>query len=181
MRIERDQLMLIGTMVAMFGAFIAFGYMPIHGQRKQARGQIEAYRTQLGMDLAGSKELPKLEAEVVALREACSGAQRDVPTQSELASLLRALSSELDRQHATDKEVQTRAVVQGADYNVLPVSLRFSSSFRSVYAFLRQVESMPRLIRIDRMELTNKPDSGGRLNAHIELSTFFTAGEVSGS
>lgn len=181
MRVERDQLILMGVLGAAAAAFTVAVYMPVRSQQSQAREQIQAYRSQLDMDLAGSKELPKLLEQVNSLREACNGAQRDVPTQSELASLLRSLSSELEKQHATDKEVQMRPIIQGADYHVQPVSLRFTASFPAVYGFLKRLESMPRLIRIDRLELTGTPDKGGSLTARIELSTFFTDGEAAGS
>lgn len=180
MRIERDQLILLGMMAVVAAVFTVAVYLPIRSQQSQSQEQIRAYKTQLGIDLAGSKELPTLEKEVAALREACSGAQRDVPTQSELGDLIKALSGELERQQVRDRETQMRPVMQGADYSVLPVSLQFTASFRSLYSFLNQVESMTRLIRIDRLELTGTPE-GGMLNARIELSTFFTEGEATGS
>lgn len=181
MRVERDQVILVAAITAVLVGFGVLGYMPIRSGRQESKERIDVYKAQLASDLAGARQLPKLREEVAALQEALGGSQRDVPTQSELASLLRTLSSELDRQQVTDKEVQTRAIQSGADYNVLPVSLRFTGTFGAVYGFVRQIESMPRLIRIDRLELSGTPDGAGRLTARIELSTFFTAGEASGS
>jgi Tfp pilus assembly protein PilO len=181
MRIERDQLILMASMAGMAAVFCVAAYMPMRDQQKQSLAQIQACKAQLAIDLAGAGDLARLESEVQALREANSGAQRGVPTQSELKSLLLALSSELDSRQVTDKETQMRAIMHGADYNVQPVSLRFKASFPAVYGFLRRIESMPRLIRIDRLELNTTPDGGGKLNARIELSTFFTDGEAIGS
>lgn len=181
MRIERDQVLLVAAILAVMVAFGVFGYMPLRNNRQEAKERIDVYKAQLASDLAGAKQLPKLREEVEALRSALAGAQRDVPTQSELASLLRTLSSELDRQSVTDKEVQTRPIQEGTDYHVLPVSLRFTGTFGAVYGFVKQIESMPRLIRIDRLELVSAPDGAGRLTARIELSTFFTSGETNGS
>lgn len=179
MRIEKDQIIFVAVLAVIFGVCYAGLILPIRGEQAKVRTQIDAFKSQLGIDLIGSQELPRLEAQVGELRERLSQAQRGVPPRNELDNLLRSLAHQIDVRRATDHELQVRAEQHGVDYSVLPVSLKFTAPFPSVYSFLREVESMPRLIRLDRLEMTTGPE-GGPVTTRIELSTFFTDSEARG-
>lgn len=175
MSIAKDQLRVAAIIAVLIAVFIGAGYVPQRWATQRYRDQIAEAKLQLGVDLAGSKELAILAAEVDELQRQAGSTSKEVPAESELAELLRGLSGLLQVQGVGDKEVQTRPAVQGVDYSLLPVSLRFSGTFRDTYRFLSEVETMRRLIRVDRLELRQGRNTD-TLEVRVELGTFFSRG-----
>jgi Tfp pilus assembly protein PilO len=182
MRIDRDQIRVVLILAALVALFIFAAYRPSLATAQNVRADIQRQKAQLGIAQNESRDLVRLVKNVEELRASLSGAQQYIPNENELADLLRNLSQTLDAQQVTGKELQTKAVIRGADYNVMPVDLKFTGSSKAVTNFITALETMPRLIRIDKLEVTcerNRPakdteKSSDHLKIHMELSTFFS-------
>ena len=81
----------------------------------------------------------------------------------------------LDRQHVVGQELQTGNIIQGEEYGVIPITLRFKGSFPAVYGFLQGIESMRRMIRITKLDFDGDAQRVEEpLAVRIELYTFFS-------
>ncbi|MEE9212496.1 MAG: type 4a pilus biogenesis protein PilO [Phycisphaeraceae bacterium] len=178
MRIERDQVKTMLILVSLSGAFALGVYVPNKLKAANLDARIAKARYQLGFELADTRSLRRLAEDVAQLQQAVSGAQRYVPQRDELADLLRQISHQLNDQQVGEPEFQTEPIRHGPDYSVMPVSLRFTASFPEVFGFLRQIELMHRLIRIERLMIeADTGDPTRPLKVEIELSTFFSMPE----
>jgi Tfp pilus assembly protein PilO len=175
MRIERDQVKTLIVFAILLVGFSVGLWLPARAERARLQERIDSARDTLGMDLAQSKGLVKLHQVVTELRQTCNGAQQYVPQEDEMADVLRGLTESLVEMGVREQEVTTREVKHFAHYSVIPLELNFHSSFPMAYEVLRQIESRPRLIRIDNLEIQGdlqKPQQP--LEIHLELSTFFS-------
>ncbi len=173
MRIEKD-IMITALAVALCGAaFAALSWWPRSNERAALAAGIEADKRQLGVDRKGVQGLDELREHVGELREAARSANKIVPHTSDLADVLRRLNSELLAQGMSHQEIQTQAIVSGADFNVIPLSMRFQGDYPGIFEFVKNIEGMNRLTRVNRLDVSGVPTKPGEpILVRLELTTF---------
>lgn len=175
MRVERDQRVALLILLAMVGLFLALHWAPRRLKEARLNGRIAQARAQLAADAGGTAQLVSLSREVAELETQAASLRREVPRESQLASLLRHLTGELERLEVTDQEMQTQPLATGSNYSVIPVTLKFRGTFAAALTLVRNIESMPRLVRLTRVELRGEPGKPREpLRVSVELCAFFT-------
>jgi Tfp pilus assembly protein PilO len=176
MRIEPDTKATLAVLgVILVGLAGAIGW-PRFQERGELEARIEAHKKQLGVDRAGAQGFAELRHRVDELRQQALTTKKTVPPTSELADLLRTLTSDLNAQDMQKLEVQTEAIVEGPDFNVIPLSLKFEGGYDGVFGFVRSVEAMPRLTRINKLEIVSTPRQPELVSVRLELTTFSATG-----
>jgi len=159
--------------VLLVGAFIGGVWYPLRSKQQSLRNEIAALDEANRNDRTATVGLTALGKEIVELQRIVDSMDKAVPDETDLASLLRQWSTELEAQQVDNKDIQTQPIVQGAEYNLIPIDMRFRGSFMSAFRFLRYVENMNRLIRISEFEAHGKPDRPQEpLTIRIKLATF---------
>ncbi|MBI1335681.1 MAG: type 4a pilus biogenesis protein PilO [Phycisphaera sp.] len=178
MRIEKDQFKTLGVLVAMGCVFVFALWMPHHKRMEALRDRVVTAQRQMGVDRQSTAALVGLAQEVLDLKQQLGESSRFVPEGDDLADLLKQLSNDLESHNVFDREMQTRSAVNYANFSLIPVTLRFRGSFPAVYDFLDKIESMRRVVRVDRVQAEGRPGKGdGLVDAQIELSAFFSSVE----
>ncbi len=173
MRIDQDQLRTLLVIVALAAIFAGAGWLPQHNKRGAIIQRITAAQTAIASDEPQSQSLDRLHGEISLLNASLLGTQDRIPSQNEVGSLLRDLSQAMTRQGLDDQQVVAHSVHPGQEFNVVPLTLQFKGGFAGIFGLLREVEAMPRLVRLTRVELTSDPGKGGEVRASVELCTFF--------
>ncbi len=178
MRIEKDQKRTLATVGILVAAFVVGLWLPHRLQERRLHQQIKAAQKQLGFDRASSQGLGKLARDVIALREVTDQSQKYVPQETELAPLLRQLSTNLQTLDTSDQVMETETSTTGQDYSVIPVTLKFKGSFPSAFGFIKNIESMRRLVRITRLYARSDASKPGEpLTVEIQICAFSSSSE----
>ena len=173
MRIERDQITTAAVLAAMLLVCVLGGWMPNRFRAARLESRIAEARSQLGLGSSGGEDVKQLARQVRELQDAINKTQKHIPQDDELADLLRRISEQLDDQAVVEPTIRTHSVRQGTDYRVIPIELRFEGSFPSAFGFVEQLESMRRLVRIDRLEVeADRKQRHKPLAVALDLSTF---------
>ncbi|MCE9590969.1 MAG: type 4a pilus biogenesis protein PilO [Planctomycetes bacterium] len=179
MQIERDQVRTLAATGILCAAFVVAMWLPHAMKERDLRARIEKSRQAIEQDRAKTTVISDLSARVAGLKHEVDASKRYVAAESEVPSMLRDLSRELEARKVTEQEIQTQAVVECADFRVLPVSLRFKGSIESVMGFLNKIESMRQVLRVSRFELTHDAEPASTLlTARVELSAFYAPAEA---
>lgn len=175
MRIEKDIKWTALAIVLCGGAFAGLSWWPRSQERVTLAAEVESNKKQLGVDRKGVQGLDELREQVIDLRRTAQNTNRVVPDSNDLADVLRRLNSELLAQGMSNQEVQTQAIVNGSDFNVIPMSLRFEGEYPGAFEFVKNIEHMSRLTRINRLEISGEPTKPDvPVVVRLELSTFST-------
>lgn len=175
MWIEKDQWLTVGVVLAL-GALFAFAvWMPARERSAELDRRISQARDELGMTAVARDELTRLNNRVVELRQVVQGAQRYVPATDEIAQVVRGINEALRKQGVTEQEMIARPSQRFADYSEIPLTVEYQASFPDVFGALQQIESMPRLIRLDRLQLRSFPEAPAQpLEVHMQMTTFYS-------
>jgi hypothetical protein len=89
---------------------------------------------------------------------------KEIPDAPDLAALMRKLSLPVDGRHVLDQEFsagQPGSAIPGDDAaaDLMPLTIEMKCTFEAVFALLRAVESMERLIRVSSIQLACKRET----------------------
>ena len=176
MRLESDQIKTLAALALLLIGFIAGLWLPTRLERAALQGRIDDHRRQLDDDLFGADSVPELRRHVADLQDLIARSDRQVPPTHDLGPLLGTISARFADHALLDPEILTDTIVRGRDYDVIPLSLRFGGTYDHVYAFLRDVEAMKRLVRVYQLQVTGNPTRpDDPVIVRMRLATFSAA------
>jgi len=179
MRIESDYIKTGIAMAALIVLFIAGVWMPDRLQAASLRQRMSEAQQQLDAGQAASVKLRALRPQTTELRQRVEATAKYVPVESEIAELMRELHTTLQRCDARDIATRHGNEFRGMNYTVIPITLEFRSSFIDAFVFVEHIESMSRLVRVDRLQVMGKRDHpGALLDVTVELSAFYARQEA---
>jgi Tfp pilus assembly protein PilO len=86
-----------------------------------------------------------------------------IPGEQRIGGFLELLDAVARDVGLSGKNVQPDEAVHGPQVSYLPVRVDVTGSFTAVHEFLRRVESLPRLARAQRLEMTGGRRAPGRV------------------
>jgi type IV pilus assembly protein PilO len=122
-----------------------------------------------------------LDRKIDELQKAITFFESKLPQQREIEDILKEVSQMSDTNSLVTKTVKTLPSERGPNYSEQPIQLSLSGDFNGFYAFLLQLEKLPRITRITNMSLTKISDRDGEAQAQITLSIFFEPDRASGT
>ncbi len=184
MPIEKDQAITLGTIAALAVAFCLFVWMPARSENRGYAERIEAARATLDTGPGDGGALTERDRAVKDLQLRVNGQDRYVPETAELASVLRSLTEAVRGRGVNEHELETLETTDYARYSVIPARLAFHGGFGEAFGVLQDIETMPRLIRVDRLEFRAGSGHGSAtptLDSSMRLSTFHSNDAGGGS
>jgi len=98
---------------------------------------------------------------------------RRLPASQELAGFLREISANLAEENLSRPMIAPGDPTRGSLYNVLPITMKFEGDFLSLAAFLRRVDGMTRLTRIEQLSI--RPETtGSGMAIVLGMNIYFT-------
>lgn len=126
-----------------------------------------------------------LKSEIISLKKAINFFQAKLPTEKEMDQVLRDVWKLAEANKLITKSIRTlkptQKVVMLTDptgpYTEQPISIELEGPFEGYYGFLLALETQPRIMRIQQMEVKKLPKKGeGYICATCIASVFFERG-----
>lgn len=172
MRIDPTQKKIAAVMTLLVALFVGLGWYPARRDIAKLRKQISETQQQI-MGAAGkADDLAQLDRQVKQIRREIASNSKVIPTRGELAELIRQLSTTIENAELRDQSISTEQTIQGDNYVTLPIRVTFNGPAPNAFRFVNAVESMPRLMQVTNMQLSNDK-SGQSVTAQLELNTYF--------
>jgi Tfp pilus assembly protein PilO len=96
-----------------------------------------------------------------------------VPLDQRIGAFLEQLDLIVREAGLSGKRVQPAAPIALTDVSCLPIEVNVTGDFSAMHEFLRRVESLPRIARIERLELSGRAESGDELVASVTMHVYF--------
>ena len=126
--------------------------------------------TELQKALAGAKDL---NAQVEKLSKAVSFFEGKLPAQHEIHNILAQVTKIADNHRLDTRLFKTLKPQPFANYNEQPIEMEVHGDFDAYYQFLLDMERLPRITKIKKMNLEKDLKVEGAMNACFTLSIFF--------
>ena len=166
---------------ALLGAFFFTHYLPFSfpNQRdkvKELKVEYEKKSTELARARATVADLPRFEAEYAHLHERWATAAELLPTERQLAALLRKITLAAQQSGVRFQTFRPDAARPDQHYTELPLQLSVQGSYHQVGSFLAELANMRRIITVSNLQLKAY---GPATKAHMTTAAEFTASAYS--
>jgi Tfp pilus assembly protein PilO len=157
----RAQQLLLGGILIVAILFFMGVYRPAAAQIQHLTGQITQSERQLAVSQLQARALPAVQADINRLQAKLADFKKLPTTPGDLGQFQIELAHLADRDHLHSWSVSWPGTPKRSDqFYELPVNVKFSGDFRDVFAFLCQLEELPRLTRIASMTVKADNDTG---------------------
>lgn len=173
----RGQQILIGAALLALVLFYLAAYGPQSARIRRLNGRIGQSERQLASSESQARALPQVQADINRLLVSLADFKKLPATPGDLGQFQIEIADLVRRNHLRDCSINLPGTPQRNDqYCELPVSLKFDGDFRSnVFAFLCQLEDLPRLTRIKSMTVKGI-GIGGDVHVELLMSLYYTEG-----
>ena len=166
------------TGVIAFAACALFAWLVAYPQQAKHRAlqdEVQEVSDDIALRLTRCAAAVETERALEQCRQRLDSMEERVPQADQLGSFLEQLS-----EVAADAELINANVVPQPPYvakglGILPIKMDFESDFLSLFAFLRNVESLPRAVRIADLRAARVQEGVDRLEIEMTLQVFFEA------
>lgn len=168
---------LVGTVIVGASTLVAPPARALDALAEEA----ETLRSRIARSDDGASQLVRLTEQLAELEEMVQHRTKPIPAESDVAGLIRKLSAELTRLGLNEREITTGATVTTDDASSLPMSVQLHGDFTSMYESVRWVESLPRLVRVQRVQIRQNDrarTSDRPVRADVVLDVFFAPAQA---
>ena len=175
MRLSRDNLIVLGIMAVITVTYVLVVFRSQSATLDEIEARAAECQRELESDKAKAAPIPHMAREIEAMkRRYDQDWHRRLPQRQELAAFLREISANLSRaglgNHAT---IEPGKPTRGPLYSRLPITMRLEADFLALAGFLKRVDGMTRLTRIDQLRIAPAESDQGR-QVEVGMDIYFT-------
>lgn len=169
---QRDQLVTGLLAVVLTVVFAAVVYVPQQRKIGRLRADGRALRGELERREARVAGMQALQQQIQSAEAESDAFEVSVPPADGLGPFLEQVTELAATQGVVDPDIEPLAPLTGPAVMALPVRMTFAGTFASVHGFLAALESLPRLARVSRLELSSPDGQSDLLEANVVVHVF---------
>jgi Tfp pilus assembly protein PilO len=173
--LERKQLIILSLAVLAIIGLAVFLYYPL---TKQARAVKQADAAQsVAADKADvrNRRLPILQEKAEIMERKLRNYDKRIPQNRQFATLWQEIADVMNEHNLKDQLVQPGSEIEGTKLNCIPISIQCSGRLNQIFEFLKSLQQLERVIRIEQFQLLNDRDFTGWLKMSAEANVYYKA------
>ncbi len=177
MLLSRDNLIVLGILTVITITYFAVVYRIQSAAADEVSSQRVEVERRLQIDSEQASRVPPMLRQIEKMKRHYNDKDwgQRLPERRELAGFLHEIASGLSQEKLTNQFIQPGNPSQSPLYNCLPITLRFEGDFLSLTRFLKRVDGMTRLVRIERLEIEPGEDTHAQiLQIEMGMNIYFT-------
>lgn len=161
--------LLIGLVWAGYHYMIA----PANRNLAETRKRNQAKRDKLAEFEKASLAAQDMEKQMAQLQDAVAFFESRLPPTDEIHRVLEKVTVIAQRQGLKPKTIRTLTRKLNSGYVEQPLKMELEGNFRSFYSFLLEMEKLPRIMKVRKLDLAKKKALEGQVAADCVVSVFF--------
>ena len=175
MKITRESMVMVAILAAAVAASVLGVYLPQSRAMAGVEQQISDRRGMLQANAEKAAAVPQIARRVRDLMGRYNNFDRRLPRSQELGGFLKEISKIQSESNLSGGRMDTQNPVTGQLYNTMPITMRQTGSYLALAEFLRQINQMARLTRVQRMMIQASRDGDpARLDIELVMNIYFT-------
>jgi len=154
---------------------VLFRYWPLSRKKEAVEQDIFAQRLTIAKGAADGKQLPMLKQQLQKVQSELEDYEANIPDQRALGVFLRRIAALMNEYNLREQDIEPHEEVRGDEFCCIPLSMRCKGKLSQVFEFYKQLQELDRLIRIERIKLTNDKDFSGEISMETEAVIYYRA------
>lgn len=156
-------------------AVVGYQFMirPVNRHLAEQKERVKAKVSKLAEFEDATKVAEGLNKQLEQLQEAIDFFESKLPPTSQIHKVLEQVTVIAQKQGLKPKTIKTLATKDNSGYVEQPMKMELEGDFTSFYAFLLELEKLPRIIKIRELKLAKQTTDEGQIDANFIVSIFF--------
>lgn len=172
-RFSKTSCAMLALVMGVVLAVMLLVYVPQARKLQRLRSQIAFRQTTLTDDSEKASVVPAMLQRVEAMKRRYKDFDRRLPKRKELGGFLREISSHLAGEGLSNQLIEPGNPSQAKLFHTLPIIMRFHGRYLDLAAFLKQLESMERLTRVQKLKVVRSKETN-TLDIEMQINIYFT-------
>lgn len=170
---ERQQIIICIVAAVLVCGFVLFRYLPVRKQRKTVEQARTAQTLVITKASTEGAKLPDLKQQLQQLQEIVGNYERLIPQQRELGMFLQKVTNLMNKHNLADQVIQPGAEIKTDTFCCIPVNMQCKGRLAQIFEFYEQLQSLDRLIRIEKVRLLNDEDLSGEVAMETKAIIYY--------
>jgi len=153
--------------------FSAGALRPDLGSNRRLRYEAGALRASVDQRSARLEAASALRQSSAELAEDLAAFAQAIPRNQQIGAFLEDLDLIAREVGLSGKSVRPAEAIRTAELQCLPLDISVTGRFAALHEFVRRVEALPRVARVQRLELASREIPSEELVASVTLYVFF--------
>ena len=167
------QAIFFALLLGVAAAGYQFMIKPANQSLAEARQRVDGNRAKLVDFEEATAKAEDLNKQLGQLQEAIRFFESKLPSTSEIHKVLEQVTVIAQRQGLKPKSIRTMEKKNNSGYIEQPLRMELEGDFNAFYSFLLELEKLPRIMKVRKLDLKKDKDSNGEIDADCILSIFF--------
>jgi type IV pilus assembly protein PilO len=173
MKFGLRELIFVKLMVGLLLASYFIVFAKATEKKKALFADIQAKEAALANLKQSTIGIDDLGKKIDELQKAITFFEGKLPQEREVDKILREVWQMAETNSLQTRTVKPSKTERGASYNEQPIEMSLAGDFTGFYSFLLQLEKLPRITRLMKMNLQKINEHDGEMTASLTLSIFF--------
>ena len=160
--------------------FVFFGYLPLHTRLEDIGQARAAQKLAISKAADESRRMPLLKEQLQKMQNVVARYQASVPEQRDLGLFLQQIAGLMNEQNLRDQQVQPADEIEAGSLSCIPVNIQGRGRLPQLFEFYKSLQKLDRLVRIERIELTNDNNFSGELTMQTRVVIYYRTGANQG-
>jgi type IV pilus assembly protein PilO len=167
------ELVFVAVMLGLLGSSYFLVFNKANEKRVAVQAEIDRKQKELAELELATSGTADLKRKIEDLQKAISIVEDKLPQEREIDKVLKEVWQMAEANKLEQRTIKTLKSQRASNYNEQPIEMSLAGDFEGFYVYLQQLEKLPRLTRVTKMELTKMDDRDGAMEAKLTLSIFF--------
>ncbi|MCD6175503.1 MAG: type 4a pilus biogenesis protein PilO [Planctomycetes bacterium] len=173
MKLDKQQLIILGLSAVILCGFGIFQYIPVIRQKHAIRDRM-AQQDQISETICSqSALLPELKQQEKQLQEELVPFSKKVPQGRRFATLWQQVADVMNECKLTDQLVQPGEELKSDSLCSIPLTFECQGSLKQLFAFFQAMENMDRLIRFEEVKFENDSDFNAVVKLNAKANVYY--------
>lgn len=173
MKLGVREILLFALILGVLGGSYFFGFRRTTAERERKLAEIQRKEQHLANLRQVTSGIDDLNRKIDEFERAIAFFESKLPQEKEVDQILKEVWQLAEANSLQTKTIKTMRSEKAANYSEQPIQLSLSGDFNGFYAFMLQLEKLPRITRIGQMNLQKINGHDGEMQAQLTMSIFF--------
>jgi Tfp pilus assembly protein PilO len=172
---SKQQITILAIGATIVCVFVAFWYLPLRRQMNAIQRARAERALAISKGTADAKRLPLVEEKLSDLQRLLGDSESNIPEQRDLGEFMRKIADLMKEHNLKDDTVTPGGEIEADKFNCIPVSMQCKGELAQISEFYRRLQGLDRLVRIERVKLTNDENYSGQVTMETEAVVYYRA------
>ncbi|HEY0008400.1 MAG TPA: type 4a pilus biogenesis protein PilO [Tepidisphaeraceae bacterium] len=168
------QIACVVVLLSLLGSSYFFGFKRMNERRDALESETAVMQQQLTTLADATAGIDDMAAQLTRLSKAVKNFEKQLPAEQEVDDILARVDELRAKHNLVSRSFRPNPKpIAGPTYREKQIDMALAGDFSGFYAFLRDLETLPRLIKVTELKLKKIDEPNGHTEASMKISIFY--------